>query len=135
MKGKAFATPDIEGGSQRTTPRSCYKNSHGQAVYLLPKKVTSTLKGISGNYGKIERFASNNRLTCKGLMKAKLFILTAIAVLCVATPAFAKHRVVQTRNGRAVVVNTHRQDSRSSRVFWNVGIGFPFFGGYYGGYP
>jgi hypothetical protein len=68
-------------------------------------------------------------------MKTKLLILTAIAALGVTTPAFAKHRVVQTRNGRAVVVNTHRYDSRSSHVFWNVGIGFPFYGGYYGGYP
>ena len=68
-------------------------------------------------------------------MKAKLLILTAIAALCVTTPALAKHRVVQTRNGQAVVVNTHRHDSRSSRVFWNVGIGFPFYGGSYGGYP
>src|SRR5438270_10760341 len=67
-------------------------------------------------------------------MKAKLLILTAIAALCATTPAFAKHRVVQTRNGRAVVVNTHRHDSRRSSVFWNVGIGFPY-GGYYGGYP
>jgi hypothetical protein len=68
-------------------------------------------------------------------MKAKLLILTAIAALCVTTPAFAKHRVVQTRNGQAVVVNTHRHDSRNSSVFWNVGIGVPFYGGYYGGYP
>ena len=78
---------------------------------------------------------SRNRLICKGLMKTKLLILTAIAALGVTTPAFAKHRVVQTRNGRAVVVNTHRHDSQSSHVFWNVGIGFPFYGGYYGGYP
>src|SRR6478672_6710665 len=68
-------------------------------------------------------------------MKTKLLILTAIAALGVTTTAFAKHRVVQTRNGRAVVVNTHRHDSRSSSVFWNVGIGLPFYGGYYGGYP
>ena len=68
-------------------------------------------------------------------MKAKLIILTAVAALSIAMPAFAKHRVVQTQNGRAVVVNTHRHDSRSSRVFWNVGIGFPLTGGYYGGYP
>lgn len=69
-------------------------------------------------------------------MKAKLLILTAIAALCLTTPAFAKHRVVQTRNGRTVVVNTHRHDLRgSSSVFWNVGIGVPFYGGYYGGYP
>ena len=67
-------------------------------------------------------------------MKAKLLILTAIAALSVATPAFAKHRVAQTRNGQTVVVNTHRHDARSSQVFWNVGIGFPFSGGYYGGY-
>ena len=68
-------------------------------------------------------------------MKAKLLTLTAIAALCVTTPAFARHRVVQTRRGQAVVVNTHRHDSRGSRVFWNVGIGFPSYGGYYGGYP
>ena len=68
-------------------------------------------------------------------MKAKFLILTAIAALSGATPAFAKHRVFQTRNGQTVVVNTHRHDPRSSQVFWNVGIGFPFSGGYYGGYP
>jgi len=68
-------------------------------------------------------------------MKAKLLILTAIAALCITTPAFAKHRVVQSRNGQAVVVNTHRHDSRSSRVSRSVGIGFPSYGGYYGGYP
>ena len=56
MKGKAFATTGVEWGFQELTPPFCYKNSHGQAVYLLPKKVTSTLKGISENYGKIERF-------------------------------------------------------------------------------
>ena len=98
-------------------------------------RITSTLKGISENYGKIEGFLSGHRLIRKGLMKAKLLILTAIAALCVTTPAFARHRVVQTRNGRAVAVNTHRHDSRGSRVFWNVGIGFPLYGGYYGGYP
>ena len=68
-------------------------------------------------------------------MKTKLLILAAIAALCVTTPAFAKQRVVETRNGRAVVVNTHRHDSRGSRVYWNIGIGLPFYGGYYGGYP
>jgi hypothetical protein len=101
----------------------------------LSGRITSTLKGVSENYGKTERFLLGNRLTFKGLMKAKLLIITAIAALCVTTPAFAKHRVVRTRNGQAVVVNTHRHDSRSSRVFGNVGIGFPFYGGYYGGYP
>jgi hypothetical protein len=68
-------------------------------------------------------------------MKAKFLILTAIAALFGATPAFAKHRVFKTHNGQTVVVNTHRHDSRSSHVFWNVGIGFPFSGGYYGGHP
>ena len=68
-------------------------------------------------------------------MKAKLLILAAVAALSVPMPAFAKHRVIQTRNGQAVVVSSHGHDSRSSRVFWNVGIGFPFSGGYYGGYP
>ena len=69
-------------------------------------------------------------------MKAKLLIVMAIAGLCVGTPAFAAQRVVQTRNGRAVVVNTHGHDWRSSRVYWNVGIGFPFYGGgFYSGYP
>ena len=69
-------------------------------------------------------------------MKAKLLILMAIAALCVSTPALAGQRVVQTRDGRAVVVNTHRHVSRGSSVYWNVGVGIPFFGGgYYGGYP
>src|SRR5213595_3341948 len=51
-------------------------------------------------------------------------------------------RVLQTRNGQALVTNTgnHRNHWRGDRfrsgssVFWNVGIGLPFYGGYYGGY-
>src|SRR5947207_7701946 len=76
-------------------------------------------------------------------MKAKLLILGAIAALSLTTPAFAKTRVVQTRNGQTVVANSsdHRNHWRGnhwrggSRVFWNVVIGVPFYGGYYGGYP
>src|SRR5438094_9422250 len=76
-------------------------------------------------------------------MKAKLLILGAIAALSLTPPAFAKTRVVQTRNGQTVVANSsdHRNHWRGnhwrsgSRVFWNVGIGVPFYGGYYGGYP
>src|SRR2546421_10528807 len=72
-------------------------------------------------------------------MKAKLLILSAIVALSLTTPAFARTRVAQTRNGRAVVTNTgnHGNHWRSrSSVFWNVGIGVPFYGGYYGGgYP
>jgi putative peptidoglycan binding protein len=68
-------------------------------------------------------------------VEAKLLILTAIAALCVAPPTFAKHRIVQTRHGREVVVNTHGHDSPRSHFFWNVGIGFPFSAGYYAGYP
>ena len=76
-------------------------------------------------------------------MKAKLLILSALVALSLTTPAFAKTRVVQTRNGRALVTNTsnHRNHWRGDRfrsgssVFWNVGIGVPFYGGYYGGSP
>jgi len=76
-------------------------------------------------------------------MKAKLLILSAIVALSLTTPAFAKTRVVQTRNGQAVVTNTgnHRNHWRGnhwgsgSSVSWTVGIGLPFYGGYYGGYP
>jgi hypothetical protein len=68
-------------------------------------------------------------------MKAKLLITAAIVALSVTTPAFAKHRVVQTRNGQAIATSTHRHDSRSSHVYWNIGVGVPFYGGYYGGYP
>src|SRR5436190_13936708 len=76
-------------------------------------------------------------------MKAKLLILSAIVALSLMTPAFAKTRIVQTRNGRALVTNTgnHRNHWRGDRfrsgssVFWNVGIGVPFYGGYYGGLP
>jgi hypothetical protein len=76
-------------------------------------------------------------------MKAKLLILSAIVALSLTTPAFAKTRVVQTRNGQALVTNTsnHRNHWRGDRfrsgssVFWNVGIGVPFYGGYYGGTP
>jgi hypothetical protein len=70
-------------------------------------------------------------------MKAKLLILSAIVALSLTTPAFAKSRVVQTRNGQAVVTNTgnHRNHWRGSHTSWSVGIGLPFYGGYYGGYP
>lgn len=68
-------------------------------------------------------------------MKAKLLILTAITALCVSKPAFARQHVVQTRNGRAVVIDTHHHDSHASSVYWNVGVGLPFYGGYYGSYP
>ena len=83
-------------------------------------------------------------------MKAKLLILGAIVALSLTTPAFARTRVVQTRNGQAVVTNSgnHRNHWRGdhwrsgSGVSWNIGIGLPFYGGYpyygssyYGGYP
>jgi hypothetical protein len=76
-------------------------------------------------------------------MKAKLLILSALVALSLTTPAFAKTRVVQTRNGHALVTNAsnHRNHWRGDRfrsgssVFWNVGIGVPFYGGYYGGSP
>jgi Putative peptidoglycan binding domain len=71
-------------------------------------------------------------------MKAKLLILSAIVALSLTTPAFAKRHVVQTRNGQAIVTNTghHRNHWRSSSgVSWSVGIGLPFYGGYYGGHP
>src|SRR5258708_39914599 len=76
-------------------------------------------------------------------MKAKLLILSALVALSLTTPAFAKTRVVQTRNGHGLVTNTsnHRNHWRGDRfrsgssVFWNVGIGVPFYGGYYGGSP
>lgn len=63
-----------------------------------------------------------------------------MAALSLATPAIAKTHVIQTRNRAAVVTNTgnhHRNHWRDSRVFWNVGVGIgvPFYGGYYGGYP
>ncbi len=73
-------------------------------------------------------------------MKAKLLILGVMAALSLATPAIAKKHVIQTRNGAALVTNTgnhYRNHWRDSRVSWNVGvgIGLPFYGGYYGGYP
>src|SRR5438270_11972276 len=75
-------------------------------------------------------------------MKAKILILSALVALSLTTPAFAKTRVIQTRNGRALVTNTsnHRNHWRGDRfrsessVLWNVGVGVPFYGGYYGGY-
>src|SRR2546423_15351618 len=76
-------------------------------------------------------------------MKAKLLILSALVALSLTTPAFAKTRVVQTRKGQALVTDTsnHRNHWRGDRfrsgssVSWNVGIGVPFYGGYYGGSP
>ena len=76
-------------------------------------------------------------------MKAKLLILSAIVALSLTTPAFAKTRVVQTRNGQAIVTNTGNNRNHwrgdhwrsGNSVSWNVGIGVPFYGGYYGGYP
>ena len=54
MKDKALARPGVEWGSQELAPPFCYRNGHEQAVYLLPKKVTSTLKGVSENYEKLK---------------------------------------------------------------------------------
>jgi putative peptidoglycan binding protein len=76
-------------------------------------------------------------------MKAKLLILSAIVALSLTMPAFARTRVVQTRSGQAVVTNSsnHRSHWRSdhwrggSGVSWSIGIGLPFYGAYYGGYP
>ena len=82
-------------------------------------------------------------------MKAKLLILGAIASLALATPTIGKKHVVRTTNGtRAVVTHSGghwrsyngghwRGGYRDSGVSWGVGIGLgtPFYGGYYGGYP
>src|SRR4051812_47843814 len=72
-------------------------------------------------------------------MKAKLQIPSAIVALSMATPAFARTHVVQTRSGQRVVTNVGNDrdhwHSSSSGVSWNIGIGLPFYGGYYGGYP
>src|SRR5207248_4346104 len=105
--------------------------------------ITSTHKSSSDFYGKIEGYTVPCRLIFIKDMKAKLLILSAIVALSLMTPAFAKTRIVQTRNGRALVTNTgnHRNHWRGDRfrsgssVFWNVGIGVPFYGGYYGGLP
>ena len=105
--------------------------------------ITSTHKSSSDFYGKIEGYTVPCRLIFIKDMKAKLLILSALVALSLTTPAFAKTRVVQTRNGQALVTNTgnHRNHWRGDRfrsgssVFWNVGIGLPFYGGYYGGYP
>jgi hypothetical protein len=71
-------------------------------------------------------------------MKAKLLVLSAIVALSLTTPAFTRTHVVQRRSGQRVVTNfgDHRHHWHSSSgVSWNIGIGLPFYGGYYGGYP
>src|SRR5437016_11818639 len=104
--------------------------------------ITSTHKSSSDFYGKIEGYTVPCRLIFIKDMKAKILILRALVALSPTTTAFAKTRDIQTRKGRALVTNTsnHRNHWRSDRfrsgssVFWNVGIGVPFYGGYYGGY-
>ncbi len=58
-------------------------------------------------------------------MKAKILILSALVALSLTL-------VTNTSNHR----NHWRGDRfrSGSSVFWNVGIGVPFYGGYYGGY-
>ena len=71
-------------------------------------------------------------------MKAKLLVLSAIVALSLTTPAFARTHLVQTRTGQRVVTNfgNHRDHWHSrSGVSWNIGIGLPFYGRYYGAYP
>lgn len=70
-------------------------------------------------------------------MKVKLLIIDALVALSLATPAFASTHVVQSRNGQRVVTTcgNHRDHWHSSGVSWNIGVGLPFYGGYYGGYP
>lgn len=83
-------------------------------------------------------------------MKAKLLTLSVIAALSCATLATAKTKVVKTTaDGRAMVVtktgknwNNHYRSSSwggwgGSHTSWGIGIGLgsPFYGGYYGGYP
>jgi hypothetical protein len=69
-------------------------------------------------------------------MKAKLLVLGTIVALSLTTPAFARTHVVQTRTGQTVVSGNDRDHWHSSSgVSWNIGIGLPFYGGYYGGYP
>ena len=76
-------------------------------------------------------------------MKAKLLILSALALLSLAVPAIAKKRVVETTSdGRPIVASTGkhwRNHYRESSTSLGIGLGFgaPFYGGYYGygGYP
>ncbi len=61
----------------------------------------------------------------------------AALTLCLASPAFARPQVVTTSSGNRTFVrsNHYRPYCRGSGVSWSIGIGFPFYGGYYGGYP
>ncbi len=70
-------------------------------------------------------------------MKTKFPLLIAIASLSLALPALAQHRVVTSPVGRGTIAtnNFHRPFCHSGGVRLSVGVGFPFFGGYYGGYP
>ena len=69
----------------------------------------------------------------KGLdqMKTKIFLLSALLAVATALPASAQRRVATTSGGRTVVSNNF------SRPFCHgnsvaIGIGFPFYTGYYG---
>ncbi len=71
-------------------------------------------------------------------MKSKAFALFVALAVLAAGPAFAQRRVITTgtTGGRTVVSNQfHRPYCRGGGVSWSIGIGFPFYGGYYGGYP
>jgi Putative peptidoglycan binding domain len=76
------------------------------------------------------------RLTETLFMKAKVLLLMLALTFCLALPMFAQHRVVTTSSaGRSVVANNFcRPHWHDSNVSWSIGIGFPFYGGYYGGY-
>ncbi len=68
-------------------------------------------------------------------MRAKLFLPLAIISFALCLPVQAQHRPV-TNGGRTFAGNNFRGRScHGGGVSWSVGVGFPFYGGYFGGYP
>jgi Putative peptidoglycan binding domain len=71
-------------------------------------------------------------------MKTKAFGLALLMTLAMALPAFAQRRVVTTASGGRTVVANHFHrpfHCGGGGVSWSIGIGFPFYGGYYSSYP
>jgi hypothetical protein len=68
-------------------------------------------------------------------MKAKAF-LTVLAVSLGMTSVLAQNRVISGMGTRTVVTNNFRPAyCHGGDVSLSIGVGFPFYGGYYGGYP
>jgi hypothetical protein len=67
-------------------------------------------------------------------MKTKVLFLTTAVVIAATLPVSAQRVATRTSSGRTVVAgNFSRPFCHGSSV--SIGIGFPYYGGFYGGFP